>query len=328
VPPYNDSDWHTAIDQSANDGAYRQAARGEAVQIAIRDSIDAQYVTGPSDQRHVLEIGVSAGYAAAGSGDEVKIEMMLYAPNHGPTDPSTLDPATDPSWAEAKTRADTAVAALKKDVTQFATLEKDTNTNDDQQWTTSDGELPWLPQSIFAGDATQQQGLGMTATGTAVFAAGLTPGTVVGPILESTMGYVVAVFEGRRPEPAQRISDAMLRIATGTPFATEVATSSEAIDAVNGGDMGWVTHYSLSQDLEDAIYQTPVGGISRTVLSGGYYWIFKVVDEQKDRVPTAAEVPDLQAKVFNTWLTDLTNHTNIWTDQTGLTSMYPAASAS
>jgi parvulin-like peptidyl-prolyl isomerase len=328
VPPYNDSDWHTAIDQSANDGAYRQAARGEAVQIAIRDSIDAQYVTGPSDQRHVLEIGVSAGYAAAGSGDEVKIEMMLYAPNHGQTDPSTLDPATDPSWAEAKTRADTAVAALKKDVTQFATLEKDTNTNDDQQWTTSDGELPWLPQSIFAGDATQQQGLGMTATGTAVFAAGLTPGTVVGPILESTMGYVVAVFEGRRPEPAQRISDAMLRIATGTPFATEVATSSEAIDAVNGGDMGWVTHYSLSQDLEDAIYQTPVGGISRTVLSGGYYWIFKVVDEQKDRVPTAAEVPDLQAKVFNTWLTDLTNHTNIWTDQTGLTSMYPAASAS
>jgi hypothetical protein len=328
VPPYNDPNWHTAIDQNADDGAYRRAARAEAVQIAIKDSINAQYVTGPSDQRHVLEIGVSAGYGAAGAGDEVKIKMMLYSPNHGQVDPSTLDPASDPAWAEAKTRADNAVAALKKDITQFATLEKDTSTNDDQQWTTSRGELPWLPQSIFAGDATQQQGLGMTATGTAIFAAGLNPGSVVGPIQETTMGYVVAVFQGRRPEPAQRVSDAMLRIATGTPFATEVASTSEAIDATNGGDMGWVTHYSLSQDLEDAIYQTPVGGISRTVLSSGFYWIFKVVDAQKDRVPTAAEVPELQSKVFNTWLTDLTNHTHIWTDQSGLTSMYPAASAS
>jgi hypothetical protein len=328
TPTFADSDWHTSISSNANDGAYRTAARAEAIQIQIKSSIEAQYATGPSDQRHVLEIGVSAGYGAAGAGDEVKMEMMLFAPSHGTVDPSTLDPASDPAWAEAKTRADAAVAALKKDITQFATLEKDTTNNDDQQWTTSAGELPWLPQSIFAGDATQQQGLGMTATGTALFAAGLTPNTVVGPIQETTMGYVVAVFEGRRPEPAQRVSDAMLRIASGTPFATEVVTSSEAIDAVSGGDLGWVTHYSLSQDLEDAIFQTPVGGISRTVLSGGYYWIFKVTEAQKDRTPTAAEATELKTKVFNTWITDITNHTNIWTDQTGLTSLYPAASAS
>jgi hypothetical protein len=164
----------------------------------------------------------------------------------------------------------------------------------------------------------------MTATGTALFADGLTPNTVVGPVLETAMGYVVAVFEGRRSEPAQRISNAMLRLASGTPFETEVATTSEAIDATKGGDMGWITRYSLSQDLEDAIFQTPVGGVSRTVQSGGYYWIFKVVDEQT-RTPTADEATELKTMVFSTWLTDLTNHTNIWTDQTGLTSLYPAA---
>lgn len=324
APPFVDSQWHVAIDQNADDGAYRRAARAEAIQIAVKNSVEAQYVTGASVQRHVLEIGVSQGYAAAGAGDEVKIKMMLFSPDHGQVDPSTLDPSSDPAWAEAKTRADAAVAALQKDVTQFATLEKDTTTNDDQQWLTSAGELPWLPESIFAGDATQQQGLGMTATGTAVFADGLTPNTVVGPILETTMGYVVAVFEGRRPEPAQRVSDAMLRIASGNPFATEVATTSEAIDATNGGDMGWVTHYSLDQDLDDAIFQTPVGGVSRTVQSNGYYWIFKVIAEET-RTPTAAEAEVLGTKVFGTWLTDLTNHTNIWTDQTGLTSLYPAA---
>jgi hypothetical protein len=252
------------------------------------------------------------------------MKMMLFAPDNGKTDPSTLDPASDPAWAAAKVRADAAVAALKKDVTQFATLEKDTTNNDDQQWLTSGGELPWLPMSIYTGDATQQQGLGMTATGTALFADGLTPNTVVGPVLEAKMGYVVAVFEGRRPEPAQRISNAMLRLASGTPFETEVATTSEAIDAIKGGDMGWITKYSLTQDLEDAIFQTPVGGVSRTVQSGGFYWIFKVVDEQT-RTPTADEATELKTKVFSTWLTDLTNHTNIWTDQTGLTSLYPAA---
>ena len=324
APPYVDPDWHTAIVQSADDGAYRAAAKAEVIQVQIKNSIEAQYVTGASMQRHVLEIGVSAGYGAAGAGDEVKMKMMLFAPDNGKTDPSTLDPAKDPAWAAAKVRADAAVAALKKDVTQFATLEKDTTNNDDQQWTTSGGELPWLPMSIFSGDATQQQGLGMTATGTALFADGLTPNTVVGPVLETAMGYVVAVFEGRRPEPAQRISNAMLRLASGTPFETEVATTSEAIDATKGGDMGWITKYALSQDLEDAIFQTPVGGVSRTVQSGGYYWIFKVVDEQT-RTPTADEATELKTMVFSTWLTDLTNHTNIWTDQTGLTSLYPAA---
>jgi len=165
----------------------------------------------------------------------------------------------------------------------------------------------------------------MTKTGAAVFADGLTPNTVVGPVLEAAMGYVVAVFEGRRPEPAQRISDAMLRIASGTPFATEVATTSETVDTANGGDVGWITKYSLSKDLEDAIFQAPIGGVSRTVLNGGYYWIFKVVDEQT-RTPTATEATELKTKVFSSWLTDLTNNTNTWTDQTGLTGMYPAAS--
>ena len=325
TPPFVDSDWHSAIDQKADDGAYRKAARAEVVQIQVKNAVESQYVTGASVQRHVVEIGVSAGYGAAGSGDEVKMKMMLFAPDHGQVDPSTLDPANDPAWTDAKTRADAAVAALKKDITQFATLEKDTTNNDDQQWLTSGGELPWLPQSVFAGDATQQQGLGMTATGAEVFAAGLTPNTVVGPVQEPAMGYVVAVFEARRPESSQRISDSMLRIASGTPFATEVATTSEAIDSTNGGDMGWVTRYSLDQALEDAIFQTPVGGVSRTVQDGGYYWIFKVIDEQT-RTPTATEATELQTKVFATWLTDLTSHTNIWTDQTGLTAMYPAAS--
>ena len=328
VPPFVDNDWQKAIDQQASDEAYRQAVKAEVLQIALRGSIEGQYATGTSVQRHVREITVSAGYGAAGSGDEVKIEIMVFAPYDGLQDFTGL-PLTDQAWIDAKARADAAVSKLKADVTQFSNLEKDSVNNNDQQWTSTGGVLPWFPLSIYQGDAASYAGIGMPALGAAVFADGLTPNSVVGPVAETSAGYVVAVLLGRRPEPSQRISDTQLRIASGTPFATEAQAVSEAVDSANGGDMGWVTRYSLPQDLEDAIFQTPVGGTSRVVLiqgqSASFYYIFQVLAEET-RTPTASEAAELRTKVFGTWLTDLTAHTNIWTDQTGLTSLYPAPS--
>ena len=193
------------------------------------------------------------------------------------------------------------------------------------------GELPWLPLSIYQG-AAGSTGLGMPDLGTALFADGLTPNSVVGPVLETSTGYMVAVFEGRRPEASQRVSDAALRIASGMDFGQEAALVSEGVESADNGNIGWVTHYSLTQDLEDAIFQTPVGGISRTVLvssstSTSSYYIFKVLDEKTQKPQTPEEVAELKTKVFTTWLTDLTDHTNIWTDQASLTKLYPSASA-
>jgi parvulin-like peptidyl-prolyl isomerase len=157
----------------------------------------------------------------------------------------------------------------------------------------------------------------------AVAQPGLAPG-IIGPILEQTMGYVVADYEGTRPAPAQRIADAQIMLATGADFATEVAQYSEAADAVKGGDMGWVSRYLLPTELEAAIFQTPVGGTSRVIQNSNGYWIFKVLAEET-RTADAAQQARLKLVTFNAWLIELTDAANVWTDTTALTALTPTA---
>lgn len=319
-----DNGWKDSIGQAASSDEYRRAARAEAVKAAIQKSVESQYVTGATPSRHVLEIYVASGYSQAGGGPEAKIRIMIFAPNHDTTAASTLA-QTDPAWADAKKRADDAYAALQKDPTQFTTLAMDTKNNDDPYVASVGGDLPWLPNSLFTGAASSQAGLGMTAVPAAIFVDGLAPG-IMAPILEPTMGYVVVDFQGTRPAPDQRIADAQIGIATGSDFAVEARKYSESSDASNGGDMGWVSHYQLSSDLEAAVFQAPVGGLSRMVeVSGDGFYLFKVLAEET-RVPDPATQLKLKQDVFTKWLSDLTAATNIWTDTAGLTAITPAAS--
>jgi parvulin-like peptidyl-prolyl isomerase len=319
LAPYTDNGWKDAV---GNGDEYRRAARAEAIKAAVQKSVEGQYVTGPTASRHVLEIFVSSGYGQLGDGPEAKIRLMIFAPNHDTSTASSLA-QTDPAWADAKKRADTAYAALQADPSQFTKLALDTTNNDDPYVASVGGDLPWLPNSLFTGDASSQAGLGMTAVPAAIFQPDLAPG-LLAPILEPTMGYVVVDFQGIRPAPAQRIADAQLGIATGTDFAVEAQKYSEAPDANNGGDMGWVSRYLLTSDLEDAIFQAPVGGVSRMVSASGGYYLFKVLAEQTT-TPDAAQQAKLKRGVFISWLSDLTAATNIWTDAAGLAAITPAS---
>jgi parvulin-like peptidyl-prolyl isomerase len=322
VASYADSGWKDAIGQAASGDEYRRAARAEAIKAAIRKSVEGQFVTGATASRHVLEIHVAAGYSQVGDGPEAKIRLMIFAPNHD-TSGATALAQTDPAWAEAKKRADDTYAALQKDMTQFTTLAMDTKTNDDPYVASVGGDLPWLPGTLFTGSASSQAGLGMTAVPAAIFKADLAPG-LLAPILEPAMGYVIVDFQGVRPAPAQRIADAQIGLGTGSDFASMAAKYSESADVNNGGDMGWVTHYQLDTDVEAAIFQAPVGGLSRVVQNGNGYYLYKVLAEE-NRVPEAAQQAKLKKLVFDKWLTNLTAATNIWTDTAGLTAITPAS---
>jgi hypothetical protein len=322
VPPYVDSGWKDAVDSASNAGDYRNAARAEALKAAIQKSVESQYVSGPMVSRHVEEIYVSAGYSQLGDGPEAKIKMMIFAPNHDTSSASSVD-ASDPAWAEAKSRADAAYAALQKDITQFTKMALDTTNNDDPYVASQGGDLPWLPQSVFTGDPSSQQGLGMQAVPSLIFAPGLPPG-LMEPILEPTLGYVLVDFQGLRPGPAQRIGDAQLEINTGASFEAEAAKYSDASDAFTSGDMGWITPYQLSSDLQQAIFQAPIGGISRVVETSAGYGLFKVL-AQETRTPDAAQQLKLKQVVFSSWLSDLEASTNTWTDSAGLTDITPTA---
>jgi parvulin-like peptidyl-prolyl isomerase len=163
----------------------------------------------------------------------------------------------------------------------------------------------------------------MQAVPSLIFAPGLPPG-LMEPILEPTLGYVLVDFQGLRPGPAQRIGDAQLEINTGASFEAEAAKYSDASDAFTSGDMGWITPYQLSSDLQQAIFQAPIGGISRVVETSAGYGLFKVL-AQETRTPDAAQQLKLKQVVFSSWLSDLEASTNTWTDSAGLTDITPTA---
>ena len=323
VAPYVDSGWKDAIGQAASGDDYRNAARAEAIKAVVQKSIESQYVTGPVLSRHVEEIFISAGYGQPGDGPEAKIKMMIFAPGHSTSNAASVA-QTDPAWAEAKARADADYAILQKDITQFGKLATDTTTNDDPYVAKIGGDLPWLPSSVFSGSASSQAGLGMTAVPSMIFASGLAPG-LQAPVMEPSLGYVIVDFQGTRPSAAQRIADVQLALATGTPFETVAKEYTEAPNASSGGDRGWISHYVLSPELVDAIFQPPVGGMTRMVnVSGNGYTIFKVLAEET-RTPDGLGQAILKQSAFKSWLADLTASTNIWTDQSGLTAIVPAS---
>ena len=318
VPKFVDTDWEASVGYG---DTYRAFAKSEALSKAVQDKIEAQYVTGPTVQRHVLEIAISKGIGTPGDGDEVKFRMLVFAPAHSESNATNV-PATDASWADAKTRADAAVATLRADPSKFATMAADTTVNDDQLVNTRGGELPWITNPWFAAQtASGSQGLGMTNVATALYADGLAAGTILDPIQEPTSGYVVVQFEGRRPGPSQRIANAQLNINSGVDFAVEAGQISDSADAAKGGDMGWVTKYMLTSDQESAIWQTPIGGVSRMV-SGNAFWVYKVVDEQT-RVADADTQAKLKKTVYQRWLTELQGSALVWTDTAGVAAMAP-----
>ncbi len=322
VPETVDGDWLNTIDATANSGLYRDFARSEAIKKAVQDSIEAKYITGPTVQRRVLEIAVSPGYGQPGDGDEVKIKMMVFSPNHDQANASTIAP-TDPAWADAKSRADAAVAALRADPSQFDTMAADTTKNDDKNWSSVGGDVPWIPAELFnATTASGSQGLDLPSVAAAVFQPGLTPGTILDPIQETSQGYVVVDFQGTRPAPAQRIANAQFLINNGEDFATVAKQYSEKTDAASGAELGWVSPYMLATVQQQAIFSTPVGRVSNMVSSNGYY-IYKVLEEQT-RVADASQQANLKKVVFPAWLAELQANALVWQDSTAVSALAPA----
>lgn len=320
VPKTVDPGWEAAV---GNSDTYRAFARDEALNKAVRDKIEAQYIAGATVQRHVLEIVINKDASTPGDGDEVKFRMLVFSPSHSEAGASNF-PTTDPAWTEAKARADAAMTALKADPSKWASLVSDTTQNDDQFVSSRAGEVPWLTTPWFSAQTSSgSAGLGMTSVGAALYKQGLAAGTLLDPIQEPSAGWVIVQFEGRRPAPAQRIADAQLALNSGVDFATEATLLSDTADSATGGDKGWVSKYQLDADQESAIWQVPVGGTTR-VIAGNVYVIYKVLEEQT-RVQDANTQAKLKASVYSRWLSELEGSALVWTDSSGVAAMAPAS---
>lgn len=77
--------------------------------------------------------------------------------------------------------------------------------------------------------------------------------------------------------------DAVLSaLAKGLPFAEAAKQYSDDPAAqANGGDLGWITAFTLPYELESVVYATPVGKTSTVFASKAGYHLFKTLGERK-----------------------------------------------
>jgi parvulin-like peptidyl-prolyl isomerase len=322
VPEFVDKEWEANIANLAGSDPYRAYARAQALKKAVQDAIEAKYISGPTLQRRVQEIVVSGGYGLPGDGDEVKLRIMIFAPA-GNTAVAASLPTTDSTWAEAKTRADEALAKVRADPSQWAVLASDTTYNNDQIFSQVAGEIPWIASDIF--NATTRSGNGgltMPNVQKAVFADGLAPGSILDPIQETQFGWVLIQFQGRRHAPEIRAASCQFNVNNGADFAAQAKENSEAADALKGGDMGWVSPYQLSSGQEQLVYSTPVGRASNIVSANGYYYIYRVVEETT-RVPDPDQKRKLKNVVFEHWLSEFQASALVWEDTAAVAAMAP-----
>jgi parvulin-like peptidyl-prolyl isomerase len=273
--------------------SYKTAVRMDVVKDKLQQKIVAQVVETPSPQRQVQEIHIALGQ---GTGDEVKVRHILYAPNHL-SDATAIGqlPANDPAWTKAKQSADAAYAKLKPLVgktdqleTQFQGLA--TKETDDPSGKTSGGDLPY-----FTSDQLDR------AFADAIFKNGLKKGDLIAPI-KSQFGWHVILFEDRRPPAESRAQNVALEASKpSADFAALVRQYSDGPRKDSDGSLGWVARHQLSQQLEDAIFKTKVPGVSdlTEVADDGWY-LFKVSAEE-NRVPDATQAQTLRTTAFDNW---------------------------
>ena len=333
VPSWVDNDWKSTMDAAAGSDTYRDYAKNEVIKQAVQDKVEAKYISEPTVQRYVREIASRNSFGQTGDGDEVKISIMVFAPNHSEANASSDTTTTDAAWTDAQIRAKAAVATLHGDTSKFATMAADKTINDDTQFNSVGGDIPWIPGDWFnatteADPSTGQTntGLGMTNVQAAVFQKGLPAGTILDPILEPSVGYVVTLFQGRRAAPDQRVADAAWAGNNGADFATEAKLLSEASDAVSGGELGWVSPYMLTATQQQAIFSTPIGRVSNIVSIDRGFYLYQVTQEAT-RVADADQQAKLKKVVFPSWLAELQSNSLIWEDTASVSALASATPA-
>jgi peptidyl-prolyl cis-trans isomerase SurA len=81
----------------------------------------------------------------------------------------------------------------------------------------------------------------------------------------------------------QKLADAQAKLKANTDFSIVAKQYSDDPSAKdNGGDLGYITAFTLPYALENLAYQTPVGGTSAVYQSRAGYHIFKNLGERRD----------------------------------------------
>jgi parvulin-like peptidyl-prolyl isomerase len=265
---------------------YREAVRADVIRTKLEDKVVAD-LSAPSPQRHVLQIYLGEG---AISPDGVKVRHILYAPKDDPQGAADV-PADDPSWAAAEAEARAAYDELVKDPTKFDAMAR--AQSDESSAKTSGGKLPYF-------DSTSSIDPAFAA---AIFAEGLEPGDLIPPF-KSAFGWHVVQFMRPYGDGEVAWMDGLSAQALADADFAQLATDQgEGEEAADGGDIGWIARSEPSAELEKAIFDATVGGISAVVeIPGEGVYLFKVLAEE-EREPTKEQLAIFEDSGFSKWYT-------------------------
>ncbi len=254
----------------------------------IRDKLEAKVIADlslPSAQRHIAEIYI-ADNGSAPSATAVKTRHVLYSPKNDPAGAAALA-ETDPAWKAAEDEARATYAKLKVDIGQFdAIARKD---SDEASAKLTGGKLPYYDENSSIDPS----------YAAAILDTSLKPGDLLEPIRTSFGWDVIQIMHG--PTDEQWAAQVRTQLDTGAKFSDLARDNSEGPGAAEGGDGGWISRGELTQQLEDAVFKTGIGGLSDSVvISGDGVYLVKVLAEET-RSPTPAQIAVYKSTGFSNW---------------------------
>jgi parvulin-like peptidyl-prolyl isomerase len=285
--------------------SYREAVRSDVTREALEKRIVADVVEAATPQRRVQEIYIAEAQSQ-GPGDQVKVSHILYAPKDDPDGAGAL-PETDPAWAEAKKAAQAGYDTLKPLIGKPAELEEAfvelaRKDSDEPGADTSGGDLPYFVREDV------DRGFG-----DAIFKDGLEKGDLLEPA-KSQFGWHVILFEDRRLDPQQRMNGAKLSAEQGEDFGKLAKELSEAPEASENGEIGWVARGQFDKQLEDPIFATAVGEVSDIVtIEGDGFYLYKILEEAV-RKPEGNQIKTLTDSAFSNWYSEKKEAADIFRD--------------
>ncbi|MBI3252062.1 MAG: peptidylprolyl isomerase [Candidatus Omnitrophica bacterium] len=112
--------------------------------------------------------------------------------------------------------------------------------------------------------------------------------------------HILIRADARFEDEAKSLAESLVaEIRGGRPFEDLAKSTSEASEAKDGGDMGWMEKGQLMGEIDEKVFALEPGQITDPIKSSLGYHIFKVVERQKFSVKPLSEVRgEVQDKLF------------------------------
>jgi peptidyl-prolyl cis-trans isomerase SurA len=282
-----------------SDDAYRAYVREKVLQNEFESYFDSKVVTLFEPQRKVAQIKVDLDTSAAGP--KVHIRHLLVAPLPGQQDQSK---ATAAQWQAA---LDKARALRREAVKPNADWYKLALQSDDPGTKDRGGSLGWADLGTLNTQFVPEFASAVLKLDT---------GGISQPV-KSQFGYHIIQVTDRRTSAQTFATDEAAKLQTDPgSFADEARRiSDDRATAKDGGELGWVLHYQLDNQLDTAIFNLDKPGqVTDDIATTSGIYIFKLEAIAEHRYATKSQRDRVKAAGFVRWVQQLKDEVGVWLD--------------